>query len=208
MYPALIFGFYTKCSNLRNNPRMSHHFSNSNTRAQFSADFTSGVKSKVPTILTHCTVKFVQGAAHKTWHKITVRSYKQSFRGKCLKRVLITDHFWDGNFKRGPPVPYLVIFLIKIFADKLRIVPCKGLITAPYSENSPLIVKSTSLIIFEKFRSFLRNGRLVNWYQIFSPVNYRRWGNSCFCDRYRFRNLPVFIWSCIILEIILDYEFV
>ena len=45
-------------------------------------------------------VFFTQGAGYKTLHKIAVRSYKQPLGGKNLKkRGLITDHFWDGNFK-------------------------------------------------------------------------------------------------------------
>ena len=39
-----------------------------------------------------------RGAGYKTLHKIAVRSYKQPFGGKNLKkRGLITDHFWDRN---------------------------------------------------------------------------------------------------------------
>ena len=39
-------------------------------------------------------------AWNKTLHKIAVRSYKQPFGGKNLKkRGLITDYFWDGYFK-------------------------------------------------------------------------------------------------------------
>ena len=38
-----------------------------------------------------------RGAGYKTLLKIAVRSYKQPFGGKNLKkRGLITDHFWDG----------------------------------------------------------------------------------------------------------------
>ena len=40
------------------------------------------------------------GAGYKTLHKIAVRSYKQPFGCKNLKkRGLITDHFWDRNLK-------------------------------------------------------------------------------------------------------------
>ena len=50
-------------------------------------------------------LKFEQcykGAGYKTLHKIVVRSYKQPFGGKNLKkRGLITDHFLNGNLKWG-----------------------------------------------------------------------------------------------------------
>ena len=40
------------------------------------------------------------GAGYKTLHKIAVRSYKQPFGCKNLKkRGLITDHFLDRNLK-------------------------------------------------------------------------------------------------------------
>ena len=72
--------------------------------------YLSKVNDKIISHGLICLI-FYRRAGYKTWHKIVVRSSKQPFRGKNVKkRGLVTNHFWNENLKWG-----LLYFWLRMF---------------------------------------------------------------------------------------------